>query len=143
MKKVVFIALLFPVALLVYRKIKAAMALTYEVVGVDLRKLDWSGFNMIIKTNIINKYPQKLFLNNVSGVIKFNGSDVGTINQSWNTTIFPGNNMIDINIRFDLTETLQAIQKLRKGKNEVNFNGTLKFERITLPIKHSYLVNWI
>ena len=140
MKKLILIAaILIPIGLWAYRKGKAGLNLTYEVVRIDLKQFNWNDFRMIVTTNVINNSNQNLLLNSIVGNVLIQGNFTGSINQTWNTTITPGSNQLRIEIVFNLIASLRNLWQSYKGKKiNVSFVGDLKFENVTLPVKYEY-----
>lgn len=138
MKKLVFIALLLPIAYYVYKKGKALTSLTYNVIGAQIQSVGWNDFKLILRVNVNNNSTTNLYLQKVDGVIMINGTDTATINQIWNTNIAPGINLIKLELLFNIKQTLRNIWQFQPGKKIVTFAGNLKFDNITLPVKYDY-----
>ena len=49
MKKLVYIALIVPIAYYLYNKGKAVTSLTYKVIGAQLQSVGWNDFKLILR----------------------------------------------------------------------------------------------
>ena len=139
MKKLVFIALLVPIAYYLYKKGKAVTSLTYKVIGAQVQSVGWNDFKLILRLNVNNESTTNLYLQKVDGVIMIDGNDTATINQNWNTNITPGENILRLELLFNIKQALRNLWQFKAGKKIITFSGNLKLDNITLPVKYDYV----
>jgi hypothetical protein len=139
MKKLVFIALLVPIAYYLYKKGKAVTSLTYKVIGAQVQSVGWNDFKLILRLNVNNESTTNLYLQKVDGVIMIDGNDTATINQIWNTNIAPGENILRLELLFNIKQALRNLWQFKPGKKIITFSGNLKLDNITLPVKYDYV----
>ena len=139
MKKLVYIALIVPIAYYLYNKGKAVTSLTYKVIGAQLQSVGWNDFKLILRLNVNNESTTNLHLQKVDGVIMIDGTDTATINQIWNTNITPGENILKLELLFNIKQALRNLWQFKAGKKIITFAGNLKLNNITLPVKYDYV----
>lgn len=138
MKKVVVLALVISVLYLLYNKGKAITSLTYKVIGAELKSVGWNDWKLILRLIVNNASKTNIFLQSIDGSIMIDGKYTGNIIQTWNTNITPGDNHLRLEINFNIFEALRQAWQFKSGTKIVSFNGVMKFDNLSLPVKYDY-----
>jgi hypothetical protein len=143
-KKTIYIIGGTALAYFLYKQYKNAIELGQSAIfspdGISLDITHALAPLLVIKVNVTNPSPNSVTINKVFGIISFEGKQIGTINNNYNTVIAAtSTSSMDLNITINNFQLISDLLSLDLSKPlDLTIDGYFVANQIQLPLNLDY-----